>query len=243
MHPRARRWLVLGVLLWLGPGLALACGGGSPSSGGSAAGGAGAPPPAGQTVTLGTGLTGSLTGSSSNQAVVIISESGGEAAWQPVAAGLARSGYRVLLYTRPDRGGEEAARLAATALTQRGVEKLAFVGSRQGSADALAAAGDAAGVVLVNPSATPDPAPAAGLPPTALLVIASLADAAGSAVARRLYAAASEPRELVLHPAPPSGIIALLSPAALNATPPAGGSDVHTVFLAFLRRAFAPRNA
>jgi hypothetical protein len=239
------RYLALGVLVWLSVGLVLACGKDTSPGGGGA--GDAPPPGAGERVQLAGGVQGTLTGPASGRGVVIISEQGGQAAWNDVATELTRAGYRVLVYTRPAQGSAGAARAAAAALLARGVEKVALVGSREGGADVLAAPGDAVGLILVNPTARPDPLPAAGMPPTPMLVIASLGDAEGSAVARRLYAAAAEPREMVLVPGAAASIPSLIAATAPASAPasatPGTGGGVRGELLDFLRAAFTPATA
>jgi pimeloyl-ACP methyl ester carboxylesterase len=180
-------------------------------------------------------VTADLFGTSSPHAVVIVSPPDERAAWQQVAASLATTGYSVLLYSRPDRDADATARRAGELLRGRGVEKVVFVGSRAGAADALSAArDDGAGVAILNPLAPPEPIPSAGMPLSALLAMASLADGTSSALARRVYEAAPEPRTLALYPA------RLSSPAVLTdpSTP-----EVRDVFMEFLRSAFESQSA
>ena len=108
------------------------------------------------------------------------------------------------------------------------------MGSHGGAAAALAAAGEgAAGVAALNPTAEPAPSPAAGMPPVPFLALASLADAASSGLAQRMYSAAGEPRTLALYPA--------REPAPAVFAAPSG--ELKAAFLDFLRSAFEPLSA
>jgi len=177
---------------------------------------------------------GFLYGNASDRGVVLIAGDADTNAWSPLAGELSRLGYRVLVIAQPSRDGVAAARAAAMELARRGTERIVYVGSRGSAAAALGAAGDGtAGVAVLNPTTEPEPAPAAGMPSVPLLAFASLADAASSGVARRLYDAAGEPRTLALYPAREA------APAVFAA--PSG--ELKSAFLDFLRSAFEPLSA
>src|SRR5262245_15157352 len=210
-------------------------GAGCRGQGGASQKGAAIAPPAGASSVQVGEVAADLFGTSSPNGVVIVSPPEERTAWQQVGPTLVSAGYRVLLYTRPDRGADATARREGDLLRTRGAEKVIFVGSRAAAADALAAGrDDASGVVVINPLSPPEPIPAAGMPPAPLLALASLTDGPASALARRIYDAAQEPRTLALYPAKLSG------PAALN---DASTAEVRGVFMDFLHASFGSLTA
>ena len=191
-----------------------------------------------QAVTIdapGGSMPGDLYGPTSRRGIVVIS-SGAAGEWTPLALELGQLGYRVLVYTPPaGRGGADTARAAAGLLRRRGVESVVYVATGVGATAALeAAGGDAAGVALLNPAAPPEPLPSGAAPAVPVLALASLADAASTALARRIYDAAAEPRTLALYPA------RTVAPAVFAAPETA---EVKSVFFDFLRDAFEPLSA
>jgi pimeloyl-ACP methyl ester carboxylesterase len=196
-----------------------------------------APPFGGSAIELETpgGTTsGALYGTVSDRGIVVVADDSETAAWAEVASELGRSGYRVIVLPRPARDGAATVRAAAERLAQQGVKQTVFVGSGRGASAALAAAADgASGVGVLNPDGESATVPAGGLPPVALLVMASLRDGPSSAAAQQIYRAAREPRTLALYPAQER------APAAF-----AGESnELRDAFFDFLRSAFQPLTA
>jgi len=222
------------LLLLLIPAL-IACNRGG--SGGRVAAPPDSPGPNARTVVIDPGarLTGSLYGTSATRGIVIVSPTDDFQAWERVAVVLAQQGFRVLLYRRPARDGDGAARAAGDALRQHGATKVLYIASGAAVADALVAARtDAAGLVVYNPKAGAESPPRGGMPPVPLLALASLADNETNAQARRLYDAAQEPRTLALYPQ------RTISPALLAG---ADNSELAAVLSDFLRSAFETLSA
>ena len=210
--------------------LVLACTPGCSRKGGAQA------PPGATALTIaapGGDRPGFLYGGASERGIVLVAGDTNTDQWSSLAGELSRLGYRVLVIGLPSDGG--AARAAGAELTRRGSDRILYVGSQAGAAPALAAAtAGGAGVALLNPTAEPAPLPAAGgAPPVPLLALASLTDAQSSAVARRLYDAAGEPRTLALYPAREP------APAVFAGE----GGELKNAFLDFLRSAFEPLSA
>ncbi|MGD9894357.1 MAG: hypothetical protein AB7R89_22195 [Dehalococcoidia bacterium] len=175
--------------------------------------------------------SGFVYGAMSTRGIVLVADDANTRDWSALAGELGRIGYQVLVLPRPARDGGAAARAAADQLTRQGVQQVVFVGSGSGATAALeAAAGGARGVGILNPDGNDPVIPAGGLPPVALLAMASLGDGASSAAAQEIYGAAREPRTLALYPSSET------VPAAF-----AGESnELKTAFLDFLRLAFQP---
>jgi hypothetical protein len=178
--------------------------------------------------------SGFVYGATSTRGIVLIADDANTDAWSALAGELGRIGYQVLVLPRPQRDGGAAARAAADQLTRQGVQQVVFVGSGGGATAALeAAAGGARGVGILNPAGNGTVVPAGGLPPVAILAMASLSNGASSAAAQQIYGAAREPRTLALYPSSEA------APAAF-----AGDSnELKTAFMDFLRLAFQPLTA
>lgn len=220
--------------------LAVACIGSGCSRGGSTpeSGDASTPAAGAAAVTIrsaGGSVNGQVYGPTSGRGVVVITGPNETDAWATLATELGQLGYRVLVFAPPERAAAGAARAAADLLRGQGVEKIVLVGSGAATATALEAARDGAdGVAVLNPAAGADPIPNGGMPAVPVLALGSLADAPSSALARRIYDAAAEPRTLALYPSRAA------APGVFGA---AESAELKSVFLDFLRSAFEPLSA
>lgn len=172
-----------------------------------------------------------IYGARSGRGIVVVADDAETSAWAQVATELGQAGYQVIVLPRPERDAAATVRVASDHLSQRGATQVVFIGSGRGATAALeAAAGGASGVGVLNPAGAASGIPAGGVPPVALLVMASLRDGPSSAAAQELYRAAREPRRLALYPAVEP------APAAF-----AGESnEVKMALFDFLRAAFQP---
>lgn len=175
--------------------------------------------------------SGLIYGGRSTRGVVLIVGDSNTDVWSALASELGQMGYRVLLLPQPLRDGGATARAAADRLAGQGVEQVVFIGSGRGAAAALeAAAGGSNGVGILNPDGSTGVIPAGGMPPVALLVMATLGDGPSSAAAQQLYRAAREPRTLALYP----------SSEAIPAAFAGDSNELKAAFFDFLRTAFQP---
>jgi hypothetical protein len=215
----------------------------------------GPPPPAGggaQRISFagpgGTTLSGGVYGRAQAQGVVLVPDGGRRAdVWDALAADLAASGFFVLALDFPAEGlpgGPVAAVRAAVAQLQaRGARQVVLIGEGAGGAAALAAAAGepvvgvaalSAPAVYRGPTGDADALGAAPHIDGVVLAMAALGDGEGVAVARRIYAAAAEPKTLALVPGSARGAALVIGPDAAQA---------RDVLRAFLREAFAERTA